>query len=88
MLTIDCLVFCSGKKSEVGLKVLQNKIHKLEEGFCLNKLKLNASKTEFNTFSLKNGKRLSDLETVTVGSTVVKKLDHCKFLGVTIDKHL
>ena len=31
---------------------------------------------------------LNDLETVTVGSTLVKKSDHCKYLGVSIDKHL
>ena len=28
------------------------------------------------------------METVTVGSTIVKKSNHCKYLGVTIDKHL
>ena len=27
--------------------------------------------------------RLNDLETVTVSSTIVKKSDHCKYLGVT-----
>ena len=38
--------------------------------------------------SVKNDKRLNDLKTVIVGSTIVKKSDHCKHLGVTIDKHL
>ena len=52
------------------------------------KRNLNGNKTEFITFSLKNYKRLNDLVTVTVGSTLVKKSDHCKHLGVTIDKHL
>ena len=88
MLTIDCLVFCSGKKSDVGFEVLQNNINKLEEGFCLNELKLNASKTEFVSFFLKNDKRLNDLKTVTVGSTIVKNSDHCKYFAVTIGKHL
>ena len=67
---------------------MQDNIYKLEEYFYLNKLNLNGSKTEFITFSLKNDKRLNDSETVTVGSTLVKKSDHCKYLGVTIDKHL
>ena len=84
----DCLVYCSDIKSEIALEIMQGNIYKLEEYFCLNKLKLNGSKTEFITFSLKNDKRLNDSETVTVGSTLVKKSDHCKYLGVTIDKHL
>ena len=84
----DCLSFCSDKKSETALEVLQDNLFKLEEYFCLNKLNLNANKTEFITFSLKNDKRLNDLETVIVGSTIVKKSDHCKYFGVTIDKHL
>ena len=33
-------------------------------------------------------KIINDLETVTVGSTLVKNSDHCEYLGVTIDKHL
>ena len=45
-------------------------------------------KTEFITFSLKNDKCLNDLETGIVGSTIVKKSDHCKYLCVTLDKHL
>ena len=84
----DCLIFCSDKKSETALEVLQDNFYKLEEYFCLNKLNSNANKTEFITFSLKNDKRLNNLETVIVGSTIVKKSDDCKYLGVTIDKHL
>ena len=84
----DCLVFSSDKKTETALEILQDNIYKLEEYLCLNRLNLNGSKTEFITFSLKNDKRLNDSKTVTVGSTLVKKSDHCKYLGVTIDKHL
>ena len=72
--------------SEIAFVVLQGKIFKLEEYFCLNKLNLIGSKTEFIPFSLKNDERLNDLETVTIGSTIVKKSDHCK-LRVTIDEH-
>ena len=50
-------------------------------------MNLNGSKTEINTLSLKKDKRLDDLETVSVGPTIVKKSDHRKYLGVTIDKH-
>ena len=32
----DCLVFCSDKKSEIALEILQDNIYKLEEYFCLN----------------------------------------------------
>ena len=39
------------------------------------------------TFSLKNYKHLNNLETVAVGSTIVKTSEHCK-LGVTFDKHM
>ena len=84
----DCLIFCSDKKSETVLEILQDNLYKLENYFCFNKLNLNANKTEFITFSLKNDTRLNNLETVNVGSIIVKKSDHCKYLVVTIDKHL
>ena len=84
----DCLMFCNEKKSETALEVLQDNLYKLEEYFCLKKLNLNANKTEFITSSLKNDKRLNDLETDIVGSTIVKTSDHCKYLSVTINNHL
>ena len=67
--------FCSGKNSETALEVFQENLCKLEYFFRLNKLNLNANKTEFIAFSLKNDKRLDDLETVIVSSTIVKKSD-------------
>ena len=79
--------YCNVNKSIRLLKVYKT-IYMLEEYFCLNKLNLNANETDFITLSLKNDKRRNDLETVVVGSTIVKKSDHCKYLGVTIDKHL
>ena len=82
----DCFNFCSDKESEIAIEVLQDNFYKLEEYFCLQKLNLNASKTEFITFSLQIDKRLNDLDTITVGYTIVKS-DHCEYLGVTIDKH-
>ena len=50
----NCLVFCSDKKSETALEILQDNIYKLEEYFCLNKLNLNGSKTEFITSKMIN----------------------------------
>ena len=67
--------FCSGKNSETALEVFQENLCKLEYFFRLNKLNLNANKTEFIAFSLKNDKRFDDLETVIVSSTIVKKSD-------------
>ena len=69
----DCLIFCSNKKFETSLEVLQDNLFKLEEYVCLNKLNLKENKTEFITSSLKNDKRLNGLETVILGSTIVKK---------------
>ena len=54
----NCFNFCSGEESEIANEVLQDNLFKLEEYFCLQKLNLNESKTEFITFSLKNAKRL------------------------------
>ena len=42
-----CLIFCSDKKSETALEVLKDYSYRLEGYFCLNKLNLNASKTEY-----------------------------------------
>ena len=83
----DCLLICIIKKSEIALEVLQDHLYKLEEYLFLNKLNLNERKTELVTFSLKNDKRLNDLETVAVGSSMVKKPDQGQYLSVTIDKH-
>ena len=62
-------------------------IVKLENYFSLNRLNLSGSKTEFITFSCKSDKRLQDSETV-VGSFKIEKSNQCKYLGITIDKHL
>ena len=84
----ECLCFCSDKKSEIALEVIQDNLYKLEENSCLIKLNLNANKTETITLSFKKDKRLNDLETVTVGSTIVKKSGLCKYLSLTIDNYL
>ena len=49
---------------------------------------MNGSQTEFITYFHKNSKQPNDLETVTVGSTIVRKSDHGKYLGVTFDNHV
>ena len=85
MLTV---VFRSDKKSKTSLEVLQDNLQELEEYFWFNKLDLNANRTEFITFSLENDKRLNDVETATLDSTIVRKSDHCKYLGDPNDKHL
>ena len=87
MLTI-VYFFVVIKKSEVALEISQDSLCELEEDFCHNKLILNANKTHFITFSFKNDKRLNNIETVIVGSTIVKKSDYWKYLDVTIDKHV
>ena len=60
----DCLLFWSDKKSQTALEVSQDNLCKLEGYYCLNKLNLISNKIEFITFSLKNDKRLNDLETI------------------------
>ena len=46
------------------------------------------SKTEFTIFSRKNDKHLQNSKTVVVGSSRIEKSNQCKYIGVTIDRHL
>ena len=84
----DCLLFCSHQNPDIALQCLQTNLLKLESYFKSHQLNLNASKTEFITFSRKNDKRQLDSETIVVCCTVVKKKCECKYLGLTLDQHL
>ena len=84
----DCLIFSTGTESSKILVDLQKNIANIEKYFSTHQLNLNASKTEFITFSRKNDKRCTELQTVTIGKTHVNKVNACKYLGVTIDEHL
>ena len=84
----DCLLYCTDSESEIVLNRLQENLVKLENYFSFNRLNLNDSKTECITFSRKTDKRLQNSETVVVGSSGIEKSNQCKYIGVTIVKHL
>ena len=83
-----CLIFSTGTESSKTLIDLQKNIANIENYFSTHQLNLNASKSEFITFSRKNDKRCTESQTVTIGKTHVHKVNACKYLGVTIDEHL
>ena len=53
----------------------------------LDQLNLNDSKTKFICSSSKSDKHLQDSETGVADLSKIKKLNQCKLLGVTSDKH-
>ena len=59
----------------------------IEEYFSIHQLNLNASKTQFITFSRKNDTRSTASEIIAIGRTNVEKKNRCKYLGVTIDNY-
>ena len=83
-----CLLYGSDSELEIALNRLQENGVKLQKYFAFNRLNLNDSQTEIDTFSRKNEKRLQNSETVVVGSSRLEKSNQCKYLGLTIDKHL
>ena len=84
----DCLIYSSGQDSPQTLAELQKNVRGIDEYFSIHQLNLNASKTQFITFSRKNDTRSTASEIIAIGRTNVKKKNRCKYLGVTIDKHL
>ena len=71
MLTI--VYFFTVIKTYLALEVLRDNSNELENDFRQMKISLNGTKTENITFTLKNNKKFNGSETVTVGTTVVKK---------------
>ena len=84
----DCLLYYSDSESEIALNRLGENLVKLKYYFYFNRLNLNKSKTKFLTFCRKTDKRLQNWETIVVGSCRIQKPNQCKYVNVTIDKHL
>ena len=84
----DCLIFSTGTESSKTLIDLQKNVANIENYFSTHQPNLNASKTEFITFSRKNDKRCTESQRVTIGETHVNTVNACKYSGVTIDEHL
>ena len=57
------------------LAELQKNVRGIEEYFSSHQLNLNASKTQFITFSRKNDTRSTASEKIAIGRTNVKKID-------------
>ena len=71
-----------------------DKINKLYNWFCANKLYLNAGKTKYIVKSPPNKHIVTNSYTVSIGGTVIERIGDdmpeqaVKFLGIHIDEHL
>ncbi len=64
---------------------MNNDLDNLNDWFKANKLSLNASKTKYMSFNMKNGHHLLNL---SIGDDFLEKVNETKFLGIIIDDEL
>jgi hypothetical protein len=81
----DTALFFSGKDDIEATETLNNDLSILVDYFKSNKLKLNATKTEYIIFT--NSKKTSDSALCINGIEVTEK-SNAKYLGVILDKRL
>ena len=81
----DTNIFCSGKYINQLSKLLCLELDKLNIWFAVNKLSLNASKTNFMIFS---NCTIRENIKIRINNYVIDRVHVTKFLGVLIDEKL
>ena len=82
-------LFYSGKDINSLFNTVNNELSNISHWFNSNKLSLNADKTKFTLFN--NVKQKDDIPLVLtskINNTLIKRVDHIKFLGVLFDENL
>ena len=81
----DTNIFFTGNDVKSMSKTISVKLNKLYTWFCLNKLSLNVSKTNFMIF---NNSRTESNVNIFINETAIEQVTSTKFLGVLIDNQL
>lgn len=66
----DTIIYVSGENVDELIRVLNEELHKFYSWLCVNKLKLNESKTKYMIVSYRN---TQETELVKINNTVIKK---------------
>ena len=90
MFADDTNLFYSGKDIHSLFNTVNNELSNISHWFNSNKLSLNADKTKFTLFH--KVRQRDDiplvLPTLKINNTLIKRVDHIKFLGVLFDENL
>ena len=81
----DTNLFFSGTNLDTLIQCVNVELKKIEHWFQVNKLFINAKKTNFMVFS--SGVCRSELN-ITLCNSTLDRVNVCRFLGVLIDSHL
>ena len=84
----DTSLAIKGKNYTALIKLAQEFINEINQWFSINKLKLNASKTNIVNFQLYNKRNIITDSTINCDEKLIQFVDECKLLGVTIDKNV
>ena len=90
MFADDTNLFYSGKDIHSLFNILNNEFSNISRWFNSNKLSLNAGKTKFALFhNVRQRDNISlVLPTLKINNTLIKQVDHIKFLGVLFDENI
>ena len=89
MFANDKNLFYSGKDIQSLFSTANNELSNISHWFNSNKLSLNADKTKFTLFHKVRRKRITFhivLSTLNINNTLIKRVDHIKFLGVLFNE--
>ncbi len=84
----DTSIYCSSNNLATLRSDFEKDMGSLSGWFCANKLSLNISKTNFLLFKPKHIHQVLDVDELTIGDRVIKRVRTTKFLGLYIDDGL
>ena len=90
MFADDTNLSYSGKNIHSLFNTIDNELSNISHWFGSHKLSLNADKTKFTLFDkvIQKDNIPLVLPTLKINNTLIKRVDHIKFLGVLLDENL
>ena len=90
MFADDTNLSYSGKNIHSLFNTIDNELSNISHWFGSDKLSLNADKTKFTLFDkvIQKDNIPLVLPTLKINNTLIKRVDHIKFLGVLLDENL
>ena len=71
---------------EMQYQISDRELKKIQQWLNVNKLSLNVEKTKFMIFGMPQKK--IDIHRLKLAGTEIESVEHFKFIGITVDKHL
>lgn len=84
----DAGIFINNKNFNTLLDKTKESASKLHEWYSANKMSVSFTKSNFVVFSNSKQKLNQNITTIKVGSNVISRVNHIKYIGVIIDERL